>query len=64
MNIQIDFFVLLAQIINFVILLYVFQKFIAKPFHKRILERERQQRLLQNAQDYYASRIALSEQHK
>ncbi len=61
---QIDFFVLLAQIVNFCILGYVFKVFIADTLHQKLEQRKQQLKTLALAQQEYDSRVALAQQHK
>ena len=61
---QIDIFILLAQIINFGILLYVFQTFIAKKLNTRLEERRAQLKKLETAEDHYNQKMSLAKQQK
>lgn len=61
---QIDIFILLAQIVNFGILLYVFQTFIAKKLNARLEERAEQLKKLETAEDHYNQKLSLARQQK
>ncbi|MDA9129221.1 ATP synthase F0 subunit B [Candidatus Gracilibacteria bacterium] len=61
---QIDIFILLAQIINFGILYYVFQTFIAKKLNARLEQRKQQLKKLDTAEEHYNQRLSLARQQK
>ena len=61
---QIDIFILLAQIINFGILFYVFHTFIAKKLNARLQERREQLEKLKTAEEHYHQKMSLAKQQK
>ena len=61
---QIDIFILFAQMVNFGILLYVFQRFIAKKLNARLFERRAQLKKLETAQEHYNQKMSLARQQK
>lgn len=62
--IQIDFFVLLAQILNFAILYAIFKFFIADKLNTALEERKLQLEKLKNADAFYQSQVELAKQYK
>lgn len=58
---NIDFYILLAQILNFGILYFVFRKFIGKKIEQRIQERKEQLQKLELADQQYQEKMELAE---
>jgi len=61
---QIDIFVLLAQLVNFALLYYVFKKFIADKLLVRLEEREEQLKKLEKADEHYQEKMQLAEKER
>lgn len=58
---QIDIFILLAQLINFWILYYVFKTFIADTISEKMKERRQQLEKLKKADEHYDEKMFLAE---
>jgi len=61
---QIDIYILLAQIINFGILFYIFKKFIADKLNAWLEERKKQLDKLKTAEEHYEQKMSLAKQQK
>ena len=61
---EFDLFILLAQLLNFGILYYIFQKYIAKHLSKKLHERRAQLKKLEMAEAHYEEKMALAEQER
>lgn len=61
---QIDIFILLAQIVNFGILFYIFRTFIATKLNARLEERKQQLKKLETAEEHYNQKMSLARQQK
>jgi len=61
---QLDIFILLAQIVNFWILYYIFKSFIADKLNAKIQEREKQLEKLKTAEEHYEQKMSLAAQQK
>jgi len=61
---QIDIYILLAQIINFGILFYIFKKFIADKLNAWLEERKKQLEKLKTAEEHYEQKMSLARQQK
>lgn len=61
---QIDFFVVLAQAVNFGILFYIFKHFIADKMNERIAQRKKDLEKLKKADEHYEQKMALAAQQK
>lgn len=61
---QLDVFVLLAQLINFWILYYIFKTFVAGKLNAKLEERQKQLEKLEKAQEHYEQKMALAQQQK
>ena len=61
---QLDVFVLLAQLINFWILYYIFKYFIADKLNAKMQERRAQLKKLDAAEDHYEQKMSLARQQK
>ena len=61
---ELNFFVILAQLINFGILYGIFKYFIADKLNERIKQRKRQLEKLDTAEEHYEQKIRLAETQK
>lgn len=61
---QLDVFVVLAQLINFWILYYIFKTFVADKLNAKMLEREAQLEKLNSAEEHYEQKMSLAKQQK
>lgn len=61
---QIDIFILLAQLVNFWILYYIFKSFVATPLSLRMKEREKQLKKLELADEHYKEKMDLAEKQR
>ncbi len=61
---QIDIYILFAQIINFWILFFIFKKYIANAMNARIQERRRELEKLKKADEHYEQKMSLAQQQK
>ncbi|NDK09267.1 hypothetical protein GW846_00620 [Candidatus Gracilibacteria bacterium] len=61
---DIDIYIVLAQIINFGILLAVFHYFIGKKLTQNIEQRKIQLEKLRTAEEHYEQKMSLARQHK
>ncbi|MCD5375184.1 ATP synthase F0 subunit B [Candidatus Gracilibacteria bacterium] len=61
---QLDIFVVLAQLVNFGILYYIFKTFVADKLNAKMLEREAQLEKLNTAEDHYEQKMSLAAQQK
>ncbi len=61
---QLDIFIVLAQLINFWILYYIFKTFIAEKLNIKLEERKLQLKKLKTADEYYEQKMALAKQEK
>lgn len=61
---QIDVFILLAQLINFWILYYIFKTFVAKKLNERMQERKEQLEKLKKAEEHYEEKMLLAEKER
>jgi len=62
--IQIDIFVVLAQLINFGIIFYLFKRYIAEKLYASILERKELLKKLEMADEHYAEKMNLADEQK
>lgn len=58
---QIDIFILLAQLLNFWILYYIFKTFIAEKISLKLEERKEQLQKLKIADEHYAEKMELAD---
>lgn len=61
---ELDVFIILAQLVNFGILYVLFKVFIAKKLYAKIEERKSQLEKLQKAEEHYEQKMALAEQNR
>jgi len=61
---EIDIYILLAQIVNFGILFYIFKKFIADKLNAGLVERQKQLEKLKTAEAHYEQKMSLAAQQK
>lgn len=61
---QIDFYIVLAQLVNFWILYLVFRFFIAEKLYQKIDERKKQLEKLRQAEEHYEEKLRLAEETK
>ena len=61
---EIDIYILLAQVINFWLLLTIFHFAIGKKLNAKIQERRKQLEKLNTAEDHYAQKMSLAKQQK
>jgi len=61
---ELDIFIILAQLINFWILYYIFKVFIADKLSQRLEERRKQLKKLNAADEHYEEKMKLVEQER
>jgi F-type H+-transporting ATPase subunit b len=61
---QLDIFVVLAQLVNFWILYYIFKTFVADKLNTKMLEREEQLKKLERADKHYDEKMKLAEKER
>lgn len=61
---QIDLFIVLAQLINFWILFAIFKVFIAETFNAKMEQRKQQLKKLAQADEHYEQKMSLARQQK
>lgn len=62
--IQIDIFIVLAQLVNFWILYYIFKTFVADKLSVKIKQREEQLEKLERAEEHYKEKMELAEKER
>lgn len=61
---ELDIYIILAQLINFAVLYYIFKKFIADTLSKKLEERKKQLHKLETAEDHYKEKMQLAEKER
>ena len=61
---ELDVFIVLAQLINFWILYYIFKVFVADKLSQKIKQREEQLAKLKTADEHYEQKMSLAKQQK
>ena len=61
---QIDLFIVLAQLINFGILFAIFKVFVAETFNAKMHQRKEQLERLAKADEHYEQKMSLARQQK
>ena len=61
---ELDIFIILAQLVNFWILYYIFKTFIADKLSAKLVEREAQLKKLATADEHYEEKMKLAEKQR